>query len=374
MQINLSGPDISQAEIDAVLQVMHSTTLSLGPKLGEFESAFAKYTNRKYGVAVNSGTSALHLAMLSLGITAGDEVISTPFSFIATTNCIMMVDAKPVLVDIDPVTYNIDHTQIESKITDKTKCIIPVEVFGNPDGIDKVCDIAKKNNLYCVEDSCEALGSVINNRQVGTLGDISIFAFYPNKQITTGEGGILLTDNKAVADLCYSFRNQGRDTEGGWLAHARMGYNYRLSDISCAIGTVQLGRIDEFVKKRATVASWYNEVLKDESRLVLPAAPDNATMSWFVYVPRLNDAFTGAQRNQMLTTLRDQGVGCSNYFAPIHLQPFMVEKYGYKKGDFPVTEHIADRTMALPFYNNISRNDVEIVCQKLITALDQLKN
>ncbi|MBN1765624.1 MAG: DegT/DnrJ/EryC1/StrS family aminotransferase, partial [Sedimentisphaerales bacterium] len=207
MDIRLSAPDITPADIEAVINVLKTPNLSLGPKLVEFETAFADYTGRRFGVAVNSGTSALHLCMLALGIKPGDEVITTPFSFIATTNSVLMVDAKPVFVDIDPDTYNIDVDRIPDKITDKTRALLPVEVFGNPLGIDKVYETAISHNLLCIEDSCEALGSVVNGRKVGTLGNVSTFAFYPNKQMTTGEGGIIVTDDEEVAHLCGSLRN-----------------------------------------------------------------------------------------------------------------------------------------------------------------------
>lgn len=372
MKIGLSSPDISQAEIDAVVAVMQTPQLSLGPKLVEFENAFADYTGRRFAIAVNSGTSGLHLCMLALGIGPGDEVITTPFSFIATANCILMVGATPIFVDIDPVTYNIDVNKIAEKITDKTKAIIPVEVFGNPAGIDEVYELARQHNLYCVEDSCEALGSVVNGRKCGTLGHTSMFAFYPNKQMTTGEGGIILTDDEPVAQMCASLRNQGRDANAGWLAHARMGYNYRLSDINCAIGIEQLKRIDDFIVKRRQVANWYNEILAGDDRIICPEEPADCQMSWFVYVVRLTDRFNDDNRNQILNRLREEGLGCSNYFTPIHLQPFIAGELGTKLGDFPITEKVAERTIALPFHNNLPREDVETVCRSLNAALDAL--
>ncbi len=374
MKINLSGPDITQAEIDAVLGVLNTTTLSLGPKLVEFETAFADYVGRRFAVAVNSGTSGLHLSMLALGIGPGDEVITTPFSFIATSNCILMVDAKPVFVDIDPVSLNIDPDKISEKINDKTKAVIPVEVFGNPSGIDKVYELTRQHQIHCVEDSCEALGSVVNGKKVGTLGDISTFAFYPNKQITTGEGGIILTDDEEVAHLCGSLRNQGRDQNSGWLAHARLGYNYRLSDINCALGIVQLKRIEEFVAKRKQVQLWYQEFLGDDDRLILPQEPENCKMSWFVYVVRLQENFTQENRDQLLNHLREHGIGCSNYFSPLHLQPFMVEKFGFKPGDFPITESVSQRTIALPFYNNLTQQQVETAAAALKLGLNKITN
>jgi perosamine synthetase len=374
MKINLSGPDITQAEIDAVTAVLKTRTLSLGPKLVEFETAFCDYIGRKYAVAVNSGTSALHLAMLAYEIGPGDEVITTPFSFVATTNCILMVGATPVFVDIDPATYNIRPDLIESKITTKTKALLPVEVFGNPLGLDKVAEIAKKHHLICVEDSCEGLGSKLHGRKVGTLGDMSTFAFYPNKQMTTGEGGMLLTDDERAAAICASLRNQGRDPNAGWLAHARLGYNYRLCDINCALGIEQLKRLDEFIVKRRRVAGWYNEMLGKDSRLVLPVEPAGCDNSWFVYVVRLQDDFSGKDRDNILAYLREHGIGCNNYFSPIHLQPYVARQFGFKKGDFPVTERIAERTIALPFYNHLTQHEVEIVCAAMTMALNKIKS
>jgi len=372
MRIHLSRPDITEKEVEAVTAVLRSPNLSIGPKLPEFEQAFASYIGRKYAVAVNSGTSALYLCMLALGIGPRDEVITTPFTFIATTNTVLMVGAKPVLVDIDPTSYNIDFKKIESKITKKTKAIMPVEVFGNPLGMDKVGEIARKHNLVVIEDSCEALGSALAGKKAGTFGAVSTFAFYPNKQITTGEGGIILSDDENVADMCVSLRNQGRSKGGAWLTHVRLGYNYRLSDINCALGIVQLSRIDEIKAKRKQVARWYHEILASDKRLIVPTEPPGCDMSWFVFVVRLADNFTRENRDTILEKIREVGIQVSNYFAPVHLQPFMVEKFGYKKGDFPVTESIADRTIALPFYNNLTKDEIAIVAKTLKQILDKI--
>ncbi|MHC4527611.1 MAG: DegT/DnrJ/EryC1/StrS family aminotransferase, partial [Planctomycetota bacterium] len=260
MRIHLSRPDITEREIEAVCAVLRTPNLSLGPKLVEFEDAFAHYIGRKRAVAVNSGTSALFLCLAALGIGPGDEVITTPFTFIATANCILMVGAQPVFVDIDPVSLNIDPGKIGPKIIGSTKAVLPVEVFGNPAGFEAICQIAQEHNLAVVEDSCEALGSTLNGRKAGTFGATSVFAFYPNKQVTTGEGGIILTDDDGLADMCVSLRNQGRAKGGGWLGHERLGYNFRLSDINCALGIVQLSRIDEIKAKRKQVAKWYQEI------------------------------------------------------------------------------------------------------------------
>ncbi len=372
MRIHLSRPDITKKEIQAVSDVLRTPNLSLGPKLPEFETALAKYIGRKHAIAVNSGTSGLFLCISAMKIGPGDEVITTPFTFIASSNSIMMVGATPVFVDIDPGSLNIDPAQIESKITEKTKAILPVEVFGNPAGFDKVCEIAQKHNLTVIEDCCEALGSTLNDRMVGTFGEMSVFAFYPNKQITTGEGGMILTDDDDLADICVSLRNQGRGKTGTWLSHERLGYNFRLSDINCALGIVQLSRIDEIKAKRRQVATWYQEMLSDDKRLIVPAEQNGCEISWFVFVIRLSDQFTLEQRNGVLQEMRNEGIEVGNYFPPVHLQPFMVEKFGYCEDDFPATESVCKSTIALPFYNDLSKDEVAVVCKTLRGALDRI--
>ena len=368
MRIYLSRPDITEKEIEAVSAVLRGPDLALGPKLVEFEEAFAEYIGTKRAVAVNSGTSGLFLCMLAMGIGPDDEVITTPFTFIATANTIMMAGARPVFVDIEPASLNIDPAKIESKITETTKAITPVEVFGNPAGFDKICEIAGKHNLAVIEDSCEALGSALNGKMAGTFGTMSVFAFYPNKQITTGEGGMILTDDDDLADMCVSLRNQGRGAGGGWLGHERLGYNFRLSDINCALGIAQLSRIDEIKAKRRQVAGWYQDMLADDDRLIVPAEPDGCDMSWFVFVVRLAEDFTLEQRDRILQQMKNQGIQVGNYFPPVHLMPFMVARFGYKPGDFPVTESVSRRTIALPFYNDLTKDQIAAVC----TTLKQL--
>jgi perosamine synthetase len=372
MRIYLSRPDITEKEVQAVSDVLRSPNLSLGPKLPEFENVFANYIGVRRAVAVNSGTSALYLCLLALDIGKGDEVITTPFTFISTSNVIIMTGARPVFVDIDPVSMNIDAGRIEHKITKKTKAIMPVEVFGNPAGFDKICKIADKYKLIVLEDSCEALGSALNGKKAGTFGKMSAFAFYPNKQVTTGEGGMILTDDDGLADMCVSLRNQGRGKTGGWLSHERLGYNYRLSDINCALGIVQMSRIDEMKAKRKQVAKWYQETLAGDDRFIVPNEPAGCDVNWFVFVIRLADRFSRQNREKVLQTMRDAGIQVSNYFTPVHLQRFMVEKFGFKPGDFPVTESIADRTIALPYYNNLSKAEIAIVCDELRKAVEGL--
>jgi perosamine synthetase len=364
IRVYLSRPDITEKEIEAVCAVLRTPNLSLGPKGPEFEAAFAKYIGRKRAVAVNSGTSGLFLCLSALGIGPGDEVIVPPFTFIASANTIMMTGAKPVFVDIDPATLNIDPEKIEYKVTKKTKAIMLVEAFGSPADFDKICHIAERHNLIILEDSCEALGSELNGKKAGTFGKMSVFAFYPNKQITTGEGGMILTDDDDLADICVSLRNQGRNKAGGWLNHERLGYNFRISDINCTLGITQLSRIDEIKAKRAQVAKWYQEILADD-RLIVPTEPPGCTISWFVFVVRLADRFTQKQRDETIEAMKAAGIQAAVYFTPVHLQPFMAEKYGFKKGDFPVTESVAERTIALPFYNNLSKDDIAFVCKTL---------
>ncbi len=371
MLIYLSRPDITETEIEAVRAVLCSPDLSLGPKVAEFEQVFTDYIGVKHAVAVNSGTSGLFLCMLALEIGQGDEVITTPFTFIASATSIMMAGAKPVFVDIDPVSLNIDPAKIESRITDKTKAILPVEVFGNPAGFDKICQIAQQHNLKVIEDSCEALGSTLNGKKAGTFGTMSVFGFYPNKQITTGEGGMILTDDDELAALCMSFRNQGRDKNDSWLCHKRLGYNYRLSDINCALGIAQLSRIEQIKAKRRQAAQWYQEMLADDDRLIVPTEQNGCDISWFVFVVRLVDEFSAQQRDKILEEMKNREIQVGNYFPPVHLQPLMVEQFGCKPGDFPITESVSDRTIALPFYNDLTKDQITTVCKTLKEILDK---
>lgn len=372
MKVHLSRPDITEREIEAVCEVLRSPNLSLGPKLREFEQGFERYLGRKHAIAVNSGTSGLFLCTQALGWGPGDEIITTPFTFIATINIILMCGATPVFADIDPETLNIDPDLIEAKITPRTKGIVPVEVFGSPAGFDRICEIAQRHNLTVLEDSCEALGSELNGRKAGNFGVMSTFAFYPNKQMTTGEGGIIITDDDGLADTCRSLRNQGRAVGAAWLAHDRVGYNYRLSDINCALGIAQLARIEEFVAKRAHAADMYTRLLAGENRVSTPKTPQGCRMSWFVYVIRLADRYTQEQRDTLIQKLHARGIQVSNYFPPMYLQPFLVERFGYKKGDYPVTDAVSKSTMALPFYNNLTESDAKTVCDELRAALDEI--
>lgn len=369
--IPLSQPDITQVEIDAVVDVLHTTTLSIGPKLDEFERACAKVAGRQHGIGVNSGTSGLHLAMLAANIGPGDEVLTTPFSFVASANCILFVGAKPVFVDIDPLTMNVDVDKLEAAITPRTKAIVAVECFGHPGGMVAVEQVARRHELILIEDCCEGFGGRTGQRPIGSFGRAGVFAFYPNKQITTGEGGMIVTDDDNFAATCRALRNQGREGMA-WLAHQRLGYNYRLSEINAALGVAQASRLPEILEKRRLVAHAYMQRLMTNKYLILPTLDDETHMSWFVFVVRLNDLFEPGDRDSVIIELRAEGVGCNNYFPPIHLQPYMAEATGHKPGDFPVCEYVAARTLALPFFGNMTDAQIDRACDALEKALEKV--
>jgi len=365
----LALPDITQREIDAVVAVLQTPQLSLGPKLTEFEQRFANLCQTRYAVACNSGTSALHLVIRSMGIGPSDEVITTPFSFVASANCILFERATPVFVDIDPDNWCLDVGRIEAAVTPRTRAVLPVDVFGVIPDMSAVQAIADRRHLLVIEDSCEALGATLSDQPAGSLADVGVFGFYPNKQITTGEGGMVVTNDSALAGLCRSLRNQGRGVSAAWLAHERLGYNYRISDINCALGIVQVDRLPEILKRRAAAARLYEQALADETRLRRQVTPAGCCKSWFVYVVRLDDDYPPDARDRILDGLRDKGIACSNYFSPIHLQPFYREQFGYKPGDLPVTEALSQRTIALPFHARMGESDVDRVVSVLRSLL-----
>ncbi len=387
--IPLASPDLTEKSRELVMEVMRSNSLSFGPKLGEFEKAGASYAGRKYGIAVNSGTSALHLIIKTLGIADGDQVITTPFSFIASANCMLFERAQPLFVDINPDDLNFSPALIEAELKrdrkKRIKAIMAVDIFAHPVDWDALYDLAEKYNVRLIEDSSEALGSLYRSPddrplrrwkkfvKAGSFGDASVFAFYPNKQITTGEGGLILTDDKKIADMCRSLRNQGRSVESeDWFGHARLGYNYRISDINCAMGLSQLGRIDEIIQRRQAVANAYSERLKSLNFILPPFCARNVELGWFVYVVRLSKDFKRKDRDKIMRLLREKGVACSNYFAPIHLQPFYRKMFGFKPGDYPVTEDIAGRTLALPFFNTLTDEQIDYVVDSLKSVVKKI--
>jgi dTDP-4-amino-4,6-dideoxygalactose transaminase len=393
-EIPMSSPDLTDAEISAVHQVLQTRYLSIGPQIRAFEHELASYVGAGHGIGVNSGTSGLHLCVLAAGIQPGDLVITTPFSFIASANCILYERGIPVFVDVDAATGNIDpalvveaaqalqdpesassqrwlppalRSSVGPPAPDRLKAILPVHAFGQPADMDPILEIAREFNLAVIEDACEAIGAEYEGRRAGTLGDAAVFAFYPNKQMTTGEGGMIVTDRQDWADLFCSLRNQGRDVFDAWLNHTRLGYNYRLDEMSAVLGLVQVRRIDELLAKRAQVANWYNARLADEPLVDRPFVAQTTTrMSWFVYVVRI---VPPADRNEVMHKLGDAGIPSRPYFTPIHLQPFYAQTFGYRRGDYPVTEHLGDVSLALPFSGVMTEAQVDRVCNALHEAI-----
>jgi len=356
-----------KTEIDAaVLRVLESGVFIGGEEMEKFEKEAADFLGAKHAIGLNSGTDALFLALKSLEIGAGDEVITTPFTFFATAEAIVAVGAKPVFVDIDPQTLNIDPKKIEEAITENTKAILAVDVFGYPAEWKKILAIAQKHNLRVIEDSCEALGAEYYGKKCGSFGDAGVFAFYPNKQITTGEGGVLVTDNIEIADLCRSMSNQGREAKNGkWLEHIRLGYNYRMSDINASLGVAQLSRIDDILRRRAIAAARYKDLLKGLPEIDLPFADNYYNKrSWFVYVITLSNKYSRQDRDSIINAMAEKDIQCASYFQCIHLQPFYRREFCYREGLFPVAESISDRTIALPFFSNIKEDEIQRVAEQ----------
>ena len=372
MKIPLSSPDISEAEIAAVQAVLRTTRLSLGGKLEEFEQSLAAYAGTKHAVALSSGTAALHLALLSAGISAGAEVIVPSFTFIAVANAVRYVGATPVFVDIDPQTLNMAPAAVAAAITPKSRAIMVVHTFGVPAALEELLAIARRHHLVMIEDACEALAGEYQGRKLGSFGNAGVFGFYPNKQITTGEGGALVTDDAKVAARAKMLRNQGRDSSEEWFSHQEIGYNYRISEINCALGSAQLARIAEILTARERVAQMYEARLCNHVDLVLPPTQiASGKISWFVYVVRLAERFAGAGRDRIATDLTARGIGCGRYFAPIHQQP-AYRNVPHRCMDLKVTESIAQRTLALPFFNQLAEKQVAEVCRVLREVMSNI--
>jgi dTDP-4-amino-4,6-dideoxygalactose transaminase len=383
-RVSLSSPDLTNAERQAVMDVLNTPNLSMGPEYLAFEDAIAEYVGAKHAISVSSGTAGLHLCVRAASIQEGDLVLTTPFSFMASTNVILFEKAIPVFVDVNPLTGNIDVDQLAQAAKDLTsggaaaarwlpprgaqnpgplKAILPVDVFGQPADMDAVMQVAVKYGLKVIEDSCEAIGAEYKHRKAGMLGDMGVFAFYPNKQITTAEGGMIVTNDDRAADLMRALRNQGRAPGDTWLQHSYLGYNYRLDELSAALGRVQMGRIDQLLAKRAQVAEWYQERLADLLLVETPEIiPATTRMSWFVYVIRVAE---GIDRDQFIFRLAEEGIPARPYFAPIHLQLYMMDMFGYREGCYPVTEDLGSRGIAIPFSSVMEEEQVEIVCQVL---------
>jgi perosamine synthetase len=391
MNVPLSRPDITELEVEYVTRVLRSGELSLGPRVAEFEDKFASYAGTRYAVAVNSGTSALHLAVRALGIGGGDEVITTSFSFVASSNCVMFEHALPIFVDIDPNTFNLDPNEIRRFIRNscvvnprtgavsdqqtgrRVRAILPVHVFGVPCDMDSILEIAREYNLHVIEDACEALGAEYKGKRIGTLGELGVFAFYPNKQMTTGEGGIIVTNDERTAMLCRSMRNQGRAPDSGWLHHERLGYNYRLSDIHCALGLAQLERIEELLRGRERTASIYEQALSGHPWIRLPQTGAECQRSWFVYPIQIVPP--GGQpdpvlRDHVLAHLRARGIGCQSYFPAIHLQPYFNQEWLTRPCFLPRTEAASKSCLVLPMFSSATREQILYVCKVLLEILE----
>jgi perosamine synthetase len=362
----MSAPDIQADDVALVTQALLSGTLSGGPFIEALEAAFAAYIGVSHAVAVSSGTAGLHLCVRAACIGENDEVVTTPFSFVASTNCLLYERAPPIFVDIDETTFNLDPAQVETAIGGRTKAVLPVHVFGLPCAMDRLVALCRAHGLALIEDACEAVGAEYRGRKVGSFGDAGVFAFYPNKQMTMGEGGIVTTDNAAWAARMRSLRNQGRGT-GNTSIHEELGYNYRLNELSAALGLGQLRRIDALLARRAAVAERYGELLRSVPGLKpRGAVPDGARPSWFAYVVQLDPR---TRRDRVIAHLEKCRVPSRIYFSCIHLQPYFRERAEFRQGAFPIAERAAASTLALPFHANLAPEDIEYVVDTLRTAI-----
>ncbi len=367
-KIGLSAPWIDERDEELVLEVLRSGQLSLGPVGPRFEALLADAAGAPHCAAVSSGTAGLHLSMFLAGVGPGDEVITSPYSFVASANCAIYMGATPVFADIDPATLNLSPAAVEAAITPRTKAVVAVDIFGYPCELDPLIELCERHGLALVEDACEALGARYKGQPLGSHGHPATFAFYPNKQITTGEGGAVTTGSETDHELIVSLRNQGRLETSSWLQHGRLGFNYRLDDISAALGVAQMERLDKILGARRAVAERYNELLaRVEVGTPLPDDDDHVR-SWFVYVVTLP---RGINRDAVMTELASEGIGCAPYLPSIHLQSYMRERYGFSEGLCPVSEDASARTMALPFHARLPRGDQERVVETLRQALDR---
>jgi perosamine synthetase len=365
--VPLSGPYLGEREEELVLEVLRSGRLSLGPTIDRFEELVAERVGAPYAAAVSSGTTGLHLLCVAAGIGPGDEVITSPYSFAASANCFLYEGGIPVFADIDRRTLNLDPAAVEAAVTERTKAIVAVDIYGYPCELDELRAIADRYGLALIQDSCEALGAVYRGAPLGSQGTSCVFAFYPNKQVTTGEGGMVTTHSEEEWHLLRSLRNQGRPEPGGWLEHVRLGFNYRLSDIAAALGIGQLERLDEILALRGNAAERYGELLGGIDAVELPCADDEVhSRSWFVYVVLLPDSAT---RERVIATFEREGIGYNRYLPSIHLQPYMRDRFGFSEGLCPVSEDVSSRSIALPFFTGIEPRAQERVAEVLTSAL-----
>ncbi|CAN5201372.1 DegT/DnrJ/EryC1/StrS family aminotransferase [soil metagenome] len=366
-EIGLSAPFLGEREEELVLEVLRSGRLGLGPMTDRFEALLAERVGAPHVAAVSSGTAGLHLCVRLAGIGPADEVVTTPFSFVSSANCVLFEGAHPVFADIDPETLNLDPTSVEAAITPRTKAILPVHIFGYPAELEAIEQIAERHGLAILEDACEALGAEYRGHPVGSSGHPAVFAFYPNKQITTGEGGAVAVQSEEEWNLVKSLANQGRSDSGEWLTHARLGYNYRLDELSAAVGIAQLEKLERILELRAEVAARYEALLAPiEGVETLIADDAHHRRSWFVYVVLLDKSI---DRDGVIARLAEQGVAAKPYLPSIHLQPYYRERFGYREGTFPVSEAASARSLALPFFTALAGEDQERVADSLVRAL-----
>ncbi|HEY7933221.1 MAG TPA: DegT/DnrJ/EryC1/StrS family aminotransferase [Solirubrobacteraceae bacterium] len=366
--IPLARPVLGQDEERAVIEVLRSGQLSLGPKVGKFERLFAERLSARCASAVSSGTAGLHLALRAAEVQEGDEVITSPFSFVASANAVLYERARPVFADIDPVTLNLDPRTAEAAITSRTTAILPVHIFGYPADMPAFEDIATRHGIAIVEDACEALGARHSDGfAVGGRGHPAVFGFYANKQLTTGEGGMVVLGDTAMKERIDSERNQGRAPDMGWLDHDRLGFNYRLSDLACALGIAQLRRLDGMLTERARVAGLYREALSAIDDLGLPMPDrDGNVRGWFVFVVQVP---VGVDRDGVVRRLAAEGIQSKPYLPSIHLMSFYRERLGHREGEFPVCEDVARRSLALPFFPEMTEGQVHRVAHTLAASL-----
>jgi dTDP-4-amino-4,6-dideoxygalactose transaminase len=376
--IPLARPELGSREEELLLEVVRSGSLSLGPKLEQFEQDFGEWLGGGYAVAVSSGTAALHLGVRAMGWGQGDEVITSPLSFVATANSILYEGGKPTFCDIDPVTFNLDPSAVAAAVTDATAGILPVHIFGYPADLPALAEIAGEQGLGMMEDAAQALGAVDRmGRRIGTAGNIATFAFYANKQMTTGEGGVLVTPRREVAERVRSERNQGRAPDMAEVEHDRIGFNYRLSDLQAAIGIAQVERIGELLDARDNVADLYREGLtqlgaaaageNDDHHILLPCENGgDERRSWFVFVVQLP---VGVDREAVISSLAQKGIASKAYLPCIHLLPPYRERFGFVGGEFPIAERVSERSLALPFFTSMTGSQVDRVCTALGEAL-----
>jgi dTDP-4-amino-4,6-dideoxygalactose transaminase len=367
-EIPLSRPWLDEREEELVLEVLRSGRLSLGPWIDRFEEEVAERVGAPYAAALSSGTAGLHLLCKIAGVGPGDEVITSPLSFVASANCFILEGATPVFADVDPVTLNMDPAAVEAAITERTRAIVAVDMFGYPCELDELVRIANRHGLTLIEDACESLGAKYRGRALGAHGPSAVFAFYANKQMTTGEGGVVTTHSEEEWQLLRSLRNQGRSYDGGpWFDHVRLGLNYRWTDVQAAIGLGQLEKLDRILELRAAAAERYGNLLEDVAGVEVPAPDDDDhRRSWFVYVVKLDSSL---DRPAVMNALRAEGVATAEYVPCIHVQPYIRERYGFAEGLCPVAEDTASRTLALPFFTQITAEEQERVVDVLSRAL-----